>query len=143
MDDVTRVLLVALGGAAVAALAGLFGAWIQSRREHAKWVRERRYDAFTRFFGYIERLDTWAGVNADRPKELRSENPVDPLELQEAAGAISILGPDAMRDAGAELRLAVIAKLEAMGTPEYGDRDRRFRARREEFVVASRKLLQL
>ncbi|WP_448720516.1 hypothetical protein [Microbacterium natoriense] len=40
------ILLSALGGALLTALFALLGAWLSSRREHAAWVREKRYDAF-------------------------------------------------------------------------------------------------
>lgn len=42
MDDLIPVVV----GAVLAALAGFVGAWIQAAREHRRWVRERRYEAF-------------------------------------------------------------------------------------------------
>ena len=39
--------LLALGG-------GLLGAWIQGRREHRRWIREQRFDAFQRALRLIE-----------------------------------------------------------------------------------------
>lgn len=44
----------AFGGVTVTALAGLLGAWIQSRREHARWLHERRYAAY---LGVLQELD--------------------------------------------------------------------------------------
>ncbi|KHK98549.1 hypothetical protein LK09_06125 [Microbacterium mangrovi] len=41
-------LTAALLGAAAAGLFALFGAWVQGRREHVKWLREKRYDAYTK-----------------------------------------------------------------------------------------------
>lgn len=39
-------LIAALGGAALATVAASIGAIWQSKREHKKWLRERRFDAY-------------------------------------------------------------------------------------------------
>lgn len=39
-------LLLVIVGAAAAALGGIIGAAIQGAREHRRWIRERRYEAF-------------------------------------------------------------------------------------------------
>ncbi|WP_434970378.1 hypothetical protein [Microbacterium sp. bgisy207] len=41
--------LLALGG-------GLLGAWIQGRREHRRWIREQRFDAYQRALRLIEHI---------------------------------------------------------------------------------------
>lgn len=49
MDDLTKIILTAAGTLAVAVVAALVGAWVQSRRERDKWLREQRLDAYTTF----------------------------------------------------------------------------------------------
>lgn len=48
IDPTMLALLSIFGGAALTVGAGFLGAWIQSRREHEKWLREQRYEAFVR-----------------------------------------------------------------------------------------------
>ncbi|NEN04735.1 hypothetical protein G3T36_02525 [Diaminobutyricibacter tongyongensis] len=50
-------LILVVVGALVTFAAGLIGAWIQSRREHSKWLRERRYEAFVAIEAVVYRLD--------------------------------------------------------------------------------------
>lgn len=42
IDPTLLALLSIFGGATLTVIAGFFGAWIQSRREHSKWLREQR-----------------------------------------------------------------------------------------------------
>lgn len=58
MDPVASTLLSVFGGVAFTALAGGIGALIQSRREHARWLRERRYDAVVAALVLLEERDT-------------------------------------------------------------------------------------
>lgn len=44
----TILALLPIAGVTVMVIAGLIGAWIQGRREHKWWVREQRYEAYTR-----------------------------------------------------------------------------------------------
>lgn len=51
--DATLILFSGLAGVLVTVTAGFIGAWLQSRREHSKWVRERRLEAFTKSYRTI------------------------------------------------------------------------------------------
>ena len=55
VDPLFLALVSMLGGLAVTVIAAFVGAWIQSRREHAKWLREKRYDAYAEFSEYLHR----------------------------------------------------------------------------------------
>lgn len=46
IDPAVLALIATLSGAGIAVLGGLLGAWIQGRREHAKWLRDARLRAF-------------------------------------------------------------------------------------------------
>jgi len=50
VDDLTKIILTAAGTLTVALVGALVGAWLQSRREHRRWIRERRLDAYALFF---------------------------------------------------------------------------------------------
>lgn len=118
MDPLSLSLLSIFGGAGLTASAGLFGAWIQSRREHEKWVRERRYNAFVRVLDIMDRLSTLA-QQATSPsdfEELREAalHKGDKLaaavsliersdalkdELNDAIAPVLLLGPESVREA--------------------------------------------
>jgi hypothetical protein len=85
MDPITLALLSAFGGVTVTALAGLFGAWIQSRREHARWPHERRYAAY---LGVLQELDL---DGAEVGVELSVE------KVRRHASEIALLGPASLR----------------------------------------------
>lgn len=59
---VDPTVLALISGASTAAVIGLLGAWIQSRREHSKWLRERRFEAYRDFM-----------VDMDAFRRLRSQ----------------------------------------------------------------------
>ena len=44
--DPFSIWFTALGGAAIAVAGGLVGAWIQGRREHKMWLRQKRFDLY-------------------------------------------------------------------------------------------------
>ena len=54
MDDLVPVVV----GALLALVGGLLGAWIQGRREHRRWVREQRFEAYQRALRFVERMRT-------------------------------------------------------------------------------------
>lgn len=56
LDPTMLALLSIFGGVALTVVAGFFGAWIQARREHKKWLREQRYESFVIFLGLMEKL---------------------------------------------------------------------------------------
>jgi len=86
-------LLSLLVGALGAALLGLLGATIQGRREHTKWVRERRHDAYNAFMRAADRVrhrDQEVNPAADAAYYAR---------IFEALGSIRLVGPDAVIEA--------------------------------------------
>lgn len=48
IDPTALALLSIFGGVAITVIGGFIGAWIQGRREHRKWLRDQRYEAFVR-----------------------------------------------------------------------------------------------
>jgi len=62
IDPTVLALLSIFGGALLTAAAGAWGAWRQSKREHTRWARERRYEAYLE---YIKALRTFHLISAD------------------------------------------------------------------------------
>lgn len=106
-------------GALLAAGGGLFGAWIQSRREHRKWLNEKRYDAYVQAVDIASTVrgvatEVVTSVNALKDGTLAPED-VEPTgaKLQERMATLSelndavpermaalvILGPKSVSDA--------------------------------------------
>lgn len=69
LDPTAQVLLTIFGAALVTALAGFAGAALQSQRDHQRWVRERRLNA------YVAWLKTAHGIRdvLDDIERLRSQ----------------------------------------------------------------------
>ena len=86
-------LLSLLVGALGAALLGLLGATIQARREHARWVRERRHEAYDAFMRLAERVR-----NRDQEANAAAEASYY-ARVFEALGSIRLVGPDAVIEA--------------------------------------------
>ncbi len=79
MDEFTKVLLGiaggAFGGAIVAGVFGLTGAWIASRREHFKWLREEKLKAYSDFLKAIEAFNWSMGemrLKVETPFEMEA-----------------------------------------------------------------------
>jgi hypothetical protein len=85
-------------------VAGLFAAlgwWTQAYRDHARWLREKRYEAYTRFLsvGY-ELADVWREVSA-------AQGDVDRASTEQAEIAAELSGVvDAQRVADLGLRIS-------------------------------------
>ncbi|MDQ0895004.1 hypothetical protein [Agromyces ramosus] len=60
-DALALVLLSGLSGAVLTVIGGFIGAAIQGRREHRKWVQERRYEAFVALEKHLHR---WRVIEA-------------------------------------------------------------------------------
>ena len=134
------LLVTALGGATVAALIGLLGAWIQNRREHSKWLRERRlarYDAFlsaaaeTRFAVSIGEDDRYKAGLERTTNAVAELLLVGPNEVHDLAGnvqgALVSFDPDGelSLDYYSTRALFILAGREALGIKSSKDDSRR------------------
>lgn len=82
IDPTALSLLSIFGGAAITVGAGFLGAWIQGRREHKRWLRDQRFDLYSRAAGVLYEL---------------SQAPSDRELVDRAAaimGTFQLLGPD-------------------------------------------------
>lgn len=117
IDPFVLALASGFGGVLVSVTAGLIGAFIQSRREHKKWLKERRYEAYLTFITGMDaltdlaghRLKTSKGSVVDAPEGAaapsfppHTEERLDAFLLN--TSAFYLLGPDsvarALRDFG-------------------------------------------
>jgi hypothetical protein len=95
-------LLSLLVGALGASLIGLLGIWIQSRNEHAKWLREKRLEAYTSFMRDMSTLQQLATqsptlFNAKMIVK-RSESLTETFTV--SGEQVSLLGPRSVNAAG-------------------------------------------
>ena len=58
IDPLVALLVGAFGAAMLTVLGGLLGAWIQSIRDHRKWLRERRFEAYRDFMINMSQLSS-------------------------------------------------------------------------------------
>jgi hypothetical protein len=98
LDPLVLALFSVLG-VVITLAGGLVGARIQSKREHKKWLRERRFEAYTKFLAYMDRaIDLTEKFKNNAPdltrhlEELTKHKP-------DALGPIQLLGPKAVRAA--------------------------------------------
>jgi len=98
VDPVLSLLVGALG----AALIGLLGAWIQSRREHARWIREQRFDAYRDFFRVAERLAQIPDVDIEDGEQEFMDR------FRSAIGTVRLVGPERVVRAATAHGLAAI-----------------------------------
>lgn len=95
IDPTFLAILGIFGGAALAAIAGLIGAAIQGRREHSKWVRERRFDAYSRFYKLVRRYSVASSVDGIQLRDF-----LDVGEIPDAHADLKMIGPEHVVDAG-------------------------------------------
>jgi hypothetical protein len=95
-------LLSLLVGAFGAAILGLIGAWIQSRREHRKWLRERRYEAYRAFMVDMDAFGDVAQTTPTLVDALSYVKRAKALQrgFAESYEAVSLLGPKKVNAAG-------------------------------------------
>jgi hypothetical protein len=149
LDPTIQVLLTIFGGALIAAVAGLLGAMLQGRREHKRWLRERRFEAFVRAFALLKAFDLnaskqkriaaamradseTADADALRIEQLQTE--ADQLYTSVAAelAPIIVLGPNAVTERALEIQFA------------YEANDKTARGRAEAaFIEAAQRVLKV
>ncbi len=135
MTDLAAIVGGALGGALVTAVGGFVGAAIQTRRDHQRWVREKRYEAYVKAYGLTKAFDlnasklkklTQAGKKANDPEIIALEKEADALyaTVAEAYTPIILLGPDRVGSLALDVQDAYEKDdAEAQGKAELAFRD--------------------
>ena len=96
MSPTIAAALIVLVGVLLTVGGSFFGAWLHDRREHARWVRQQRLDAYVRLLGILDAMDP-AIPSALGDLEQR-------LPYETAASII--LGPTAVREAVGDMGAA-------------------------------------
>lgn len=122
VDPIVLILSSAAGGAIVTALFTLFGTWVQSRREHKRWIRERRLEAFTAAYALTKafHLNLSKQMKIARKKGTKRTDPdikalqaeADSLYSTAAAtlAPLIILGPDEVAGYASDMQAAYEAE---------------------------------
>ena len=107
-----------MGGALLTALFALFGAWLTSRREQARWIRQERFAAYTKAFALTKAFDlnyskqkkiaAGEDLEADEPRIIALMDEADALyaTVAETLAPIIILGPDSVTGPAHAMQIA-------------------------------------
>lgn len=143
IDPTLLALLSIFGGAALTVIAGFVGAAIQSRNEHAKWLRERRFEAFQHILSTLKKMrayeDDWEKSEHDRLRDSIleesevSEDEMTAEQLEDIeARIVRTMGPrPTLREKRAALRAVrdeigtALVELGLLGTSEVTNRSGR------------------
>lgn len=105
MDENLKFVLTLAGGAVVAGLFGLLGAWIADKREHKQWLRNHKVDVYTAYLKQVRLL----AIHLDDVMTLRSEAmaPLREANLNVSTTAIRIAAPEKVGSASNRVSRAV------------------------------------
>ena len=86
----------------VGVVVGVISAYLTQRGEHAKWMRERRYDAYIAFMIDMDLLMTLADTTISASNAETVKTRIDAYTERAAAAfeAVSLLGPRSVNAAG-------------------------------------------
>ena len=117
-------LLSVLVGALGASLLGLLGAWIQSRREHTRWVREQRFAAYNGLMKLAERVRSRDTSDASGDTEHFEQ-------LFQSLGTLRLVGPAEVLEAARAFGEAAseFERLPSTDDPDTADRRAELAAR--------------
>ena len=116
--DPTLLALLPIVGVLATVVGGFVGAWIQSRREHRKWLRERRFDAYVEILTLHNEIQAASIALASLPPGATPEQRSHVLDVHTtlaksfpaAVVPLSVLGPQVVTDAGGRVIAAINAK---------------------------------
>jgi len=137
IDPTLYLIAGAFGASIVGLMGGVVGAWIQSRREHSRWVRELREKAYRELLSVI-------GLNRLTEDGRRDSNSEADRRTSEALAAIRLVGPNSVEEAATryvemydEMRRTTIK-----GGPNLtAEKARKMTGIVREFQIASRRAL--
>lgn len=92
MDDWFNVILTpAIVAAVVAAIGTWIGAGLQDRRDHRRWLREQRYEAYVKFEAFYRDATSVSRALSDlRNQPERTDNEADIDDLSESIANLSM-----------------------------------------------------
>lgn len=87
MDSLTVGLISGIGAASLTVVGGLIGAWIQGRREHDRWLRERRFEAYTKFMRHQHQITLMSAVLDNLSASIKKDGSNIPVIQDKLAAA--------------------------------------------------------
>lgn len=106
--DPTLLALLPIVGVVLTIVAGLIGATVQRRGERAKWLRERRLEAYSDFLVVTDEFFA-RGATAEAEAEPSPELVAD---ARRVAGTLHLLGPDKVYGKAQAFRDAMMLSLQ-------------------------------
>lgn len=138
MDYSLVPILAVVVGASLTALAGLVGSLIQAKRDHAKWLREKRLDAYTQLLTFLHHSIAMEADVADLTAKVDAATEANADSLKKA-----LVATQAVVAKVGELRLGASSALTVLG-PEYVERAARtvMRAKTKDELLAAEAALK-
>lgn len=105
MDEFVKFVLTFSGGAVVAGLFGILGAWIADKREHRQWLRNHKVAVYTEFLRQARLI----AIHLEETRGLRSDamTPLREANRQISATAIRIAAPEKVGSASNRVQQAI------------------------------------
>lgn len=100
--DPISIWVTALGGAAIAVVGGLIGAWIQGRREHKMWLRQRRFELYNAF------LAAAAAAHFDKSIGREDEFKRGLIKTTTSVADILLVGPTKVHDLASNMNGSLV-----------------------------------
>lgn len=133
VDPVLSLLIGALGAAVLTVIGGFIGSLLQSRREHARWIREARLEAYRDFLRIAERMPE---ITSKEMTE-REERYID--EMKDSLATVKLLGPDTVRIAAVKYMAAAVERSSAFVKHHKGSDA--YRAAERDYVLTQTALI--
>jgi hypothetical protein len=121
-------------GALLAFLGALWGTWKEAQREHARWLRERRHQAYEKFMAVMEKWATRAVIPGPQP--FREPDPEFYDEMTAAESAVDLVGPQEVIAAMQPMRYAILKMY--LGPEESKFTQTAYHAKQQAFVSVAR-----
>lgn len=131
IDPLATLLIGALG----ASILGIFGAWIQGKREHSRWLISKRFDAYEAYVQLVDKYVFSAKLGINPKTGTAIAEALEPIS--EAVSTISLLGPAYVNNAALDLQIELAETIRA-DHPAPG-----FEPARLAFVRATRRALKV
>jgi len=121
-------------GALLAFLAALWGARVEANREHARWLRERRHEAYEKFMAVTEKWATRAVI--PEPQPFREPDSEFYDEMTAAESAVDLVGSQEAIAAMQPMRAAILDMY--LGPEESRFTQTAYNNRQQAFVSVAR-----
>ncbi|MCA0215946.1 MAG: hypothetical protein LCH43_01175 [Actinobacteria bacterium] len=148
VDPLLSLVVGAFGAAVIGVVGALLGAWIQSRREHSRWLRELRVEAYGEFLRLVNLMPSLAPTGGKEPSvwHITGEANLAAFHRDQmnAVSTIALLGPEDVEKAAYALLVVgdlYFAALQGEGETPPEIAQRIFVTSRSAFVSVSRKSL--